>query len=97
VVILRGGMGRKPRQAVRDEMAALPEGNPRVIVATGSCIGEGFDDPKLDTLFLAWPISQKGMLQQTSAVCTGCMRTRRSFGSTSTVGSRRCRECLRNE
>jgi len=64
VVILRGGMGRKQRQAVRDEMAALPQGEPRVIVATGSCIGEGFDDAKLDTLFLAWPISWKGTLQQ---------------------------------
>ncbi len=64
VVILRGGMGRKQRQAVRDEMAGLPEGEPRVIVATGSCVGEGFDDAKLDTLFLAWPISWKGTLQQ---------------------------------
>jgi superfamily II DNA or RNA helicase len=64
VVIQRGGMGRKQRQAVRDEIAGLPEGEPRVIVATGSCIGEGFDDAKLDTLFLAWPISWKGTLQQ---------------------------------
>jgi superfamily II DNA or RNA helicase len=64
VVILRGGMGRKQRQAVRDEIAGLPDGEPRVIVATGSCIGEGFDDAKLDTLFLAWPISWKGTLQQ---------------------------------
>jgi superfamily II DNA or RNA helicase len=45
-------------------MAALPQGEPRVIVATGSCIGEGFDDANLDTLFLAWPISWKGTLQQ---------------------------------
>jgi superfamily II DNA or RNA helicase len=64
VVILRGGMGRKQRQAVRDEIAGIPEGEPRVIVATGSCIGEGFDDAQLDTLFLAWPISWKGTLQQ---------------------------------
>lgn len=64
VVVLRGGMGKKQRQAVRDEIAGLSEGEPRVIVATGSCIGEGFDDAKLDTLFLAWPISWKGTLQQ---------------------------------
>jgi superfamily II DNA or RNA helicase len=57
-------MGRKQRQAVRDEIAGVREGERRVIVATGSCIGEGFDDAKLDTLFLAWPISWKGTLQQ---------------------------------
>ena len=64
VVILRGGMGRKQRQLVREDIAKLPESEPRVIVATGSCIGEGFDDARLDTLFLAWPISWKGTLQQ---------------------------------
>ena len=57
-------MGKKQRWAMRDEMAALSEDEPRVIIATGSCIGEGFDDARLDTLFLAWPISWKGTLQQ---------------------------------
>jgi superfamily II DNA or RNA helicase len=40
------------------------EDGPRVIVATGSYIGEGFDDPRLDTLFLVMPISWHGTLQQ---------------------------------
>ena len=40
------------------------EDKPRVIVATGSYIGEGFDDSRLDTLFLAMPISWHGTLQQ---------------------------------
>jgi len=40
------------------------EEQPRVIIATGSCIGEGFDDSRLDTLFLAMPISWHGTLQQ---------------------------------
>ena len=39
-------------------------GAPRVILATGSYIGEGFDDARLDTLFLAMPISWRGTLQQ---------------------------------
>ena len=42
----------------------VPEGEPRVILATGSYVGEGFDDARLDTLFLAMPISWKGTLQQ---------------------------------
>ncbi len=42
----------------------MPENEPRVILATGSYIGEGFDDTRLNTLFLAMPISGKGTLQQ---------------------------------
>jgi len=42
----------------------VPESAPRVILATGSYIGEGYDDARLDALFLAMPISWKGTLQQ---------------------------------
>ena len=45
-------------------MAATPPNAPRVVVATGRCIGEGFDDARLDTLFLAMPIAWRGTLQQ---------------------------------
>ena len=64
VFVLRGGMGKKQRRSVAEAIAAVPEGTPRVILATGSYIGEGFDDARLDTLFLAMPISWKGTLQQ---------------------------------
>ncbi len=64
VFVLRGGMGKKQRRSVTEGIVAVPEGTPRVILATGSYIGEGFDDARLDTLFLAMPISWKGTLQQ---------------------------------
>ena len=64
VFALRGGMGKKQRRTIAEAIAAVPESEPRVILATGSYIGEGFDDARLDTLFLATPISWKGTLQQ---------------------------------
>jgi superfamily II DNA or RNA helicase len=64
VFVLKGGMGKKQRRLIAEAIAAVPEGNPRVILATGSYIGEGFDDARLDSLFLAMPISWKGTLQQ---------------------------------
>ena len=46
------------------ELEALDGVAPRVLLATGRLIGEGFDHPPLDTLVLAMPISWKGTLQQ---------------------------------
>jgi superfamily II DNA or RNA helicase len=37
---------------------------PRILLATGKLVGEGFDHPALDTLMLAMPVSWKGTLQQ---------------------------------
>jgi superfamily II DNA or RNA helicase len=64
VFILKGGMGIRQRKKLAESIAAIPPGEPRVLIATGSYIGEGFDDPRLDTLFLAMPVSWKGTLQQ---------------------------------
>ena len=64
IVVLKGGQGIKVRRAVADQLKAIPEGEPRVLLATGRYIGEGFDDARLDTLFLALPISWRGTLQQ---------------------------------
>jgi superfamily II DNA or RNA helicase len=64
VLILKGGMGKKQRQAAAEKLRSIPEGRTRVILATGSYIGEGFDDSRLDTLFLTMPISWRGTLQQ---------------------------------
>jgi superfamily II DNA or RNA helicase len=57
-------MGKKQRRLKAEALASVPENESRVILATGSYIGEGFDDARLDTLFLAMPISWKGTLQQ---------------------------------
>jgi superfamily II DNA or RNA helicase len=64
VVVLRGGQDAKIRAAAASELAAIPPDAPRAIIATGRYIGEGFDDSRLDTLFLALPISWQGTLQQ---------------------------------
>ena len=64
VFVLKGGMGRKQRKTISEALYNVPDSQQRVILATGSYIGEGFDDPRLDTLFLAMPISWKGTLQQ---------------------------------
>jgi superfamily II DNA or RNA helicase len=64
VFVLKGGMGKKQRRETAAALAAVPENESRVILATGSYIGEGFDDARLDTMFLAMPISWKGTLQQ---------------------------------
>lgn len=64
VITLQGGMGKKE---LRDAIAGLREeddSSSRVIVATGKFVGEGFDDPRLDTLFLAMPISWRGTIAQ---------------------------------
>ncbi|MDA3879963.1 MAG: DEAD/DEAH box helicase family protein, partial [Prolixibacteraceae bacterium] len=64
VVALTGGMGTKTTRLNLNKISGMSEEKPLVIVATGSFIGEGFDAPRLDTLFLAMPISWKGTLQQ---------------------------------
>jgi superfamily II DNA or RNA helicase len=64
VFVLSGGMGTRKRRAIAEAMAATPPDAPRVVVATGRCVGEGFDDARLDTLFLAMPVAWRGTLQQ---------------------------------
>ena len=64
VVVLRGGQSEKQRRDSAARLAAIPQGEERVIVATGRYLGEGFDDFRLDTLFLTMPIAWKGTLAQ---------------------------------
>jgi very-short-patch-repair endonuclease len=64
VVVLRAGMGRRQGEAARARMAAIPRDEERVVIATGKHVGEGFDDPRLDTLFLTLPVSWRGTIAQ---------------------------------
>jgi len=64
LVVLHGGMKVGERREVMAQLAAIPDGEERLLIATGRYIGEGFDDARLDTLFLALPISWRGTLIQ---------------------------------
>ncbi|MEP6877920.1 MAG: DEAD/DEAH box helicase family protein [Nitrosospira sp.] len=61
---LHGRMSRTQRTQIIQTLNDLSPETPRVLLATGRLVGEGFDHPPLDTLFLAMPISWKGTLQQ---------------------------------
>ncbi|MFA7233206.1 MAG: DEAD/DEAH box helicase family protein [Terrimicrobiaceae bacterium] len=63
VIRLQGGMGRKALRMTLDALAKQEPEN-RILLATGRFVGEGFDDPQLDTLFLAMPVSWRGTIAQ---------------------------------
>ena len=62
VIRLQGGMGKKSMRVALDGLAA--DRANLVLLATGKFVGEGFDDPVLDTLFLAMPVSWRGTIAQ---------------------------------
>ena len=64
VVVMQGGMGMRQRKQVQDTLQNIPDTEERVIIATGRYLGEGFDDARLDKLFLVMPVSWKGTLAQ---------------------------------
>jgi superfamily II DNA or RNA helicase/very-short-patch-repair endonuclease len=64
LVVLRGGMRKKELDAVSARLGAIPAGESRLLLATGRYVGEGFDDARLDTLFLTLPISWHGTIAQ---------------------------------
>ena len=64
LVVLKGGMTARKRKEAMERLASIPCDEERLILATGRYIGEGFDDVRLDTLFLTLPVSWKGILVQ---------------------------------
>jgi len=64
LIILRGGMDRKELATVMAHLSTIPDNEERVLLATGRYIGEGFDEARLDTLFLTLPVSWRGTIAQ---------------------------------
>lgn len=62
--LLHGRLSARQRSATLAALEALPPDAPRIVLATGRLVGEGFDHPPLNTLLLAMPVSWKGTLQQ---------------------------------
>jgi superfamily II DNA or RNA helicase len=64
LVVLKGGMRKKEQRFANERLSEIADTEERIILATGRYLGEGFDDARLDTLFLTMPISWKGTLSQ---------------------------------
>jgi superfamily II DNA or RNA helicase len=64
VFVFKGGMGQKQREALINKLQSTPDDEEKIIIATGRYLGEGFDESRLDTLFLTLPVSWKGVLAQ---------------------------------
>ena len=64
VLLLHGGMGARQRSKMARRIEEIPDTEERVLIATGRYVGEGFDDARLDMLFLVMPVSWRGTLAQ---------------------------------
>ena len=64
LIVLRGGMRKRELDATQARLAAIPTDEARLLLATGRYVGEGFDDARLDTLFLTLPVSWQGTITQ---------------------------------
>ena len=96
--VLHGRLANKARVAQLAALDALAADTPRVVLATGRLVGEGFDHPALDTLVLAMPVAWKGTLQQYAGRLHLSPRIRPAFAcsTTWTVATRHCCACGRS-
>ncbi len=59
IIVLKDGIKIKERRAITESLASFPNGERRLVLATGKYAEEGFDDARLDTLFLTMPVSRE--------------------------------------
>jgi superfamily II DNA or RNA helicase len=64
VFVMQSDMGVRQRKQLQDGLQSIPDDEERIVIATGRYLGEGFDDARLDTLFLVMPVSWKDILAQ---------------------------------
>ena len=64
IITLFGTSSQKERRETLEKLETIPDNESLIIIATGRYVGEGFDYPRLDTLFLALPIAWKGKVAQ---------------------------------
>ena len=64
VIVLHGGKASGEAHVAAERLAGIPDDEDRILLATGQYIGEGFDDARLDTLFLTLPVSWRGTIAQ---------------------------------
>lgn len=64
VIILSGKGTAKAKKDLLEQIKSIPKNESVILLATGKYVGEGFDEPRLDTLFLTLPISWSGTLSQ---------------------------------
>ena len=64
IITLFGTSSQKERRETLEKLQTIPDDESLIIIATGKYVGEGFDYPRLDTLFLALPIAWKGKVAQ---------------------------------
>lgn len=64
IITLFGTSSQKEKRETLAKLESIPDNEKLIIIATGKYVGEGFDYPRLDTLFLALPIAWKGKVAQ---------------------------------
>jgi superfamily II DNA or RNA helicase len=86
LIVLHGGLSARERKEALATLAAIPQDEERLVVATGRYVGEGFDDPRLDTLVLALPVAWRGtVVQYAGSAPPKARREDRPSGSTTTA------------
>ena len=64
VVQLVGTASAKEKRQAMERLKSIPETEPLIVIATGKYVGEGFNYPRLDTLFIALPVAYPNIVQQ---------------------------------